>query len=55
MKKIEIKEAMNGWKLEVAGFNKVNGPYVFKSTDILLMLEFVGENINGRKVDVIEK
>ncbi len=55
MKEIKIEEAMNGWKVDVKGFSKVNGPYVFTATEILRMITFLGDHINGRKVTVVEK
>jgi hypothetical protein len=55
MKKIEIKETKNGQLVQVSGFIKAEGQYVFKATELLQMLEFVGELVVGRKVEVREK
>lgn len=55
MKKIDIEETKNGYTVDVSGFIKSGGRYVFKSTDYLTMVEFVGELVTGRKVSVIEK
>ncbi len=50
MKEFKIKEANNGFQVYVD-----HCPYVFKSTEILVMLEFIGNIINGRKVEVKER
>ncbi len=55
MKTIEIEETKNGYTVDVSGFIKSGGRYVFKATEHLAMLEFVGELINSRKVVVTEK
>ncbi len=55
MKKIEIKETNNGQIVQVSGYIKSQGQYVFKSTELLTMLEFIGELVVGRKVEVREK
>ncbi len=55
MKTIKIEETKNGFTVDVTGYIKVGGRYVFRATDILPMLEFIGEHINGRKVEVTEK
>ncbi len=55
MKSIKIKETKNGQLIEIGGFIKAEGQYVFKATELLQMLEFVGELLVGRKVEVREK
>ncbi len=55
MKTIKIKETKNGELVDVSGFIKAEGQYVFKATELLTMLEFVGELLVGRKVEVREK
>lgn len=50
MKHVIIKETNNGFLVNVH-----TTQYVFKSTEILGMLEFIGNIINGRKVEVKEK
>lgn len=50
MKIIEIKETHNGYIVLLD-----RSPYVFKSTEILVMLEFVGKFVNERKVEVKER
>lgn len=55
MKTISIKETKNGQLLQVSGFIKAEGQYVFKATEVMAMLEFIGELVVGRKVEVKEK
>lgn len=55
MKTIKIEETKNGYTVDVSGYIKVGGRYVFKSTEQITLLEFIGELINGRKIGVIEK
>ncbi len=55
MKKATIRETKNGWIVETEGFIRINGEYVYNSTAILEMLEFLGEHINDRKVAIQEK
>jgi hypothetical protein len=55
MKKIVIEEKKNGWSVKAEGFIRINGEYVFKATEILGMLEFVGEHINERKIKIEER
>ncbi len=55
MKTIRIEETKNGQLIRVNGFIKAEGPYVFKATELLQMLEFIGELVVGRKVEVREK
>ena len=54
-KSIEIEETKNGYTVDVSGYIKVGGRYVYKSTEQLSLIEFIGELINGRKVSVTEK
>lgn len=51
MKKIDIQEVVNGFALIVDEKNR----YVFKATDVLDMLAFVGLHFYGKKVQVVEK
>lgn len=55
MKEIKIKETNNGQIVKVEGFIKAKGEYVYKATELLSMLEFLGELILGRKIEVREK
>ncbi len=55
MKKIELAETKNGYTVDVSGYIKVGGRYVFKATEQIAMLEFIGELVNGRKVAVTER
>lgn len=52
MKSIVVKATNNGWLVIVNGFMKDNGPYVFKSTEVLAMMEFIGEHCAEAKVRV---
>ncbi len=54
-KGIEIIETKNGYTVDVSGYIKVGGRYVFKSTEQLAMIEFIGELVNGRKIAVTER
>lgn len=49
--KIELKECLNGYAVWING----QDPYVFKSTEILQMLEFIGNIVYGKKVQVKER
>lgn len=51
-KKILVEEKKNGWTVRVRGFIKINGDYVFKSTEILELIEFVGEAVLEKKIKV---
>lgn len=51
-KKIHIEEKKNGYVVYVEGCAKVGGEYVYKATELLTMLEFIGEQIYGTKVRV---
>jgi len=55
MKTITIKETNNGQIIDVEGFIKAKGQYVYKATELLHMLEVIGELIIGRKIEVKEK
>ncbi len=55
MKNIIIKEANNGQLVKVDGFIKAKGEYVYKATELLQLVEFIGELLIGRKVEVREK
>lgn len=52
MKRILIEETKNGYIVRVQGFMKVDGPYVYKATEYIEMLEFIGEQIYGGKMKV---
>lgn len=52
MKRVIIESTNNGWLVSVNGFMKDNGPYVFKSTEVLIMMEFIGEHCAEAKVRV---
>ncbi len=49
-KEIKIQEVSNGYYVTVD-----QREYVFRAVDILQMLEFVGRELYGKKVQVIEK
>lgn len=51
-KRVSLEETKNGWIVTMHGFIKVGDRYVFKSTEILPMLEFLGEHVYGEKVRV---
>lgn len=51
-KRILIEEMKNGYIVNIEGFMKVSGKYVYKSTEYLEMLEFIGEQIYGARVKV---
>ncbi len=55
IKALEIVETKNGYTVDASGYIKVGGRYVFKATELLQMLEFIGELVVGRKVEVREK
>ena len=52
MKKIEIVEQKNGYLVTVHGCIRVDGPYVYKATELLQMLAFIGDLIIDAKVTV---
>lgn len=51
-RQVKILETNNGYIITLENFGKAKGHYVFKATEILTMLEFVGEQIHGSKVKV---
>lgn len=59
--KIQIEEVSNGymvnldWKAEGKGLTYVGKTSVYKSTEVLQMIEEVGRIVYGRKVKVVEK
>ncbi len=54
--KVEIKSVKNGYVVTTADITGLgNSEYIFRSVDILPMLEFVGTLINDRKVKVVER
>lgn len=53
--KIEISEAANGYVIHASDTIKKNGLYVFRSVDILSMIEFIGEVVLDKKIKVTEK
>lgn len=55
MKRLLIEEKKNGWVVRVEGFIKISGEYVFKATEVIPMLEFIGEHVHGTKVAVEQK
>lgn len=52
-KEINVKEVENGYQVSVKDSTR-NGVYVFKSSEIFVMLETVGKWINGKPVKVKE-
>ena len=50
--KIETKSTQNGYIVMVEGTIKHNGEFVFKNTEELQMLEFIGEVMLDRKMSV---
>lgn len=52
---ITIDTTNNGYLVEIKSSLKNNGRYVFKSTETLLVLEFVGSILNDKKVAVKER
>jgi len=55
IKTIVITEKKNGMAADFTGFIRVSGEYVFKATEFIQMLEYIGEHILGKKVEVKEK
>jgi len=53
--KVVIEQKKNGYVVTMNGFIKVSGEYVFKATEIITMLEFVGSAVEGAKVEVVRK
>jgi hypothetical protein len=53
--KIEISEAANGYVVRASDTIKKNGSYIFRSVDILTMIEFIGEIVLDKKISVTEK
>lgn len=53
--KIVIETVTNGIIVEIEDGHIKPKEYVFRSIDILPMLEFVGEKINDKKVKVEER
>jgi hypothetical protein len=54
MLEIKVVEQTNGYTVNVQGSIKCNGVYVFKATEIIQLLEFVGGIVDGKRVQVIE-
>ena len=52
--KIEVTDVQNGYVIYVKDGIKRNGTYVFRNVDVLKMLEFIGEVVLDRKVEVKE-
>ena len=50
MKKVTIEEVNNGFQVALDG-----APYVYKSTEIVEMLERIGKFVLGKKVKVEER
>jgi hypothetical protein len=50
--KITIEKLNNGYLVRVADALKANGPYVYKATEELKMLEDVGKAILDQRVKV---
>lgn len=55
MTTLSVTKKQNGYVVNIEGSIKTNGEYVFKATEILPMLEFVGLNILDKKVRVEER
>lgn len=53
--KILIEDTQNGYIIKIADGIKRNGVYIWRSIDVLKMLEFVGEVVLDRKVEVTER
>ncbi len=54
MKEITIKEVFNGYRITVTDIDSKK-EYVYRSVDVLQMVEFIGRLFYGRKVRVEEK
>jgi len=53
--KIKIETTANGYVITTAETIKKNGVYVFRSIDVVNALEFIGEVLLDRKIEVKEK
>lgn len=53
-KEISIREVQNGYQVNVKD-TTINGIYVFKSNEEILMLETIGKWLTTRKVVVTER
>ena len=53
--KVEMIDTQNGYVIKVEGGIKRNGIYVFRQIDTLKMLEFIGEVVLDKRVEVKEK
>lgn len=54
-KRITVEEKKNGWEVRLDGFIKAGGEYVYKATETIQLLEFIGEHIQNGKVRVEAK
>lgn len=50
--RILIEEKKNGWTVKVDGFIKISGEYVYKATETIQLIEFIGEHIQNGKIKV---
>jgi len=53
--KLSVKDTNNGFIVEVEDSLRKAGLYIFKNTEIIAMLEFIGNIINDKKVKVEER
>ena len=53
--KIEITAVENGYAVRTSDTIKNNGVYVFRSIDVFKMLEFIGQVVLDKRVEVKEK
>lgn len=53
--KISTETTNNGYLIIIEGSLKNNGRYIYRSIDILEMLEFIGGILNDKKVLVKER
>lgn len=55
MTSLRIAPTNNGYVVNIEGSIKSNGLYVFRSVDIIEMLEFIGLQILDKKIKVTER
>ncbi len=55
MKTITLAEKKNGYSVEIQGFIRKNGEYVYKATELVKLMEDVGELLLDSKIAVTLK
>jgi len=53
--KLEIMDGQNGYIVKVIGGVKREGFYIFRLIDVIKMIEFIGEVLIDKRIEVTEK